>query len=101
MSHDSFILNSDKLRVTDPCYDRDTWCSGVLNNCLPGIWKVRIITSDEKDWGIRNAELIIWHEDFDSNYICYDSRINVGVDSGQAGFLMTHYIQNLLENTET
>ena len=30
-----FTTSSKVLRVTDPCYDSDTWCAGTVDNCVP------------------------------------------------------------------
>lgn len=81
-----FEIQSTQMRVTDPCYDKDTWCAGVLDNVLPGTWVAEKEVSDEGSWGMRIARLRVYHE----NYPYTDPReltpIDVGVDSGQAGF---------------
>ena len=88
----SFRVESGKLRVTDPCYSKDTWCSGVLKNVMNGDWFATIVKKDEDTWGIRVAELHVYHADHiqDMNYsvpkIEERTDIHVGVDSGQAGF---------------
>lgn len=33
-----FIVSSEAVRLTDPCYSMDTWCAGTLNNVLNGVW---------------------------------------------------------------
>jgi hypothetical protein len=35
---EKFTVTSGALRVTDPCYALDTWCSGQLENVLNGVW---------------------------------------------------------------
>lgn len=81
-----FEIQSTQMRVTDPCYDKDTWCAGVLENVLPGTWVAEKEVSDEGSWGMRIARLRVYHE----NYTYTEPReltpIDVGVDSGQAGF---------------
>lgn len=83
----NFQINSDKIRVTDPCYTKDTWCAGVLENCVSGEWFAERIISNEGSWGNRVAEICIWNKDYigevDANEL---TDIDVGVDSGQAGF---------------
>jgi Protein of unknown function (DUF4241) len=37
-----FVVESGALRVTDPCYQPDTWCSGQLDNVLNGNWKAAV-----------------------------------------------------------
>lgn len=38
----TFVVASGALRVTDPCYSLDAWCSGQLDNVLNGIWKAHV-----------------------------------------------------------
>ncbi len=85
----SFEIKSGKIRVTDPCYDKNTWCSGVIENALSGEWfadSVILDNSQTNGWGSRVSELVIWHKDYDANNILELTDIDVGVDSGQAGF---------------
>lgn len=84
-----FTLTSGKLRVTDPCYDKDTWCAGVLENVLPGEWQAEAIVASDSvtRWGGRIAELCIWHKDYIGKIDAHElTDVDVGVDSGQAGF---------------
>lgn len=91
----AFAVTSGSLRVTDPCYDMDTWCAGTLERVKNGIWQAHAgFHTDSHGWGTRVAYLHIRHEntqshfdheaEFDSTWV--DSEIQVGVDSGQAGF---------------
>jgi len=80
---DSFLITG-KVRVTDPCYKKDTWCSYVMDNVLPGRYNTKI----EEHEG-RIATLTIYHESIPdpdiSNYqLVLDAKL--GVDSGQLGF---------------
>lgn len=38
----TFVVSSGALRVTDPCYDADTWCAGTLDDVKNGIWLVHV-----------------------------------------------------------
>lgn len=82
-----FTLESDKLRVTDPCYTKGTWCAGVIN-ARPGKWNAQIKISNEGGWGDRVAELMVTHENYapSKNAFWVTQEFSVGVDSGQAGF---------------
>jgi hypothetical protein len=84
-----FEITSGKIRVTDPCYTKDIWCAGVLENCLNGMWeasKVLYGNAITNGWGERVGELKICHEQYLGSE-CYEKTdIDVGVDSGQAGF---------------
>lgn len=88
-----FNTESDVLRITDPCYDKNVWCSGILNNCNIGEWTSFLKYSDEKNWGIRVSEIMTFFgevsietaSDMISQCEWKDSGIDVGVDSGQCG----------------
>lgn len=84
-----FNLTSTQLRVTDPCYEKGTWCAGVLENVLPGKWIAEKIISPHEatGWGDRIAQLCVFHENYiDTVEVEELTDIDVGVDSGQAGF---------------
>ena len=93
----SFKVESGAMRVTDPCYDTSVWCSGQLDNVRDGIWDAFVKESDESDWGVRNAELIVIHENAKltpqdvSDKPGEAAEFEVGVDAGQAGFFDLKY----------
>lgn len=83
----SFKISSGALRVTDPCYAKDVWCSGTLDNVKNGDWWAEALYITSKGWGTRVSEIRIFavhQETGNSDWI--NSDIHVGVDSGQAGF---------------
>ena len=103
----TFELTSPVLRISDPCYDRDVWCCGTIENCKPGSWETAVLMQDEGDWGIRNAILVARHEESGPELEAFRKVLNgkdktwqecpfeVGVDSGQAGiFDDEHYQDN-------
>lgn len=77
---------SNCIIVTDPCYNYDE--RQIIDNALPGEWITNVVMSDEGVWGNRVAELIVMNVDSNHNeYEWVKNRdIEVGVDSGQAGF---------------
>ena len=95
MTLGTFQLESTELRVSDPCYNKDTWCAGVLKDCLPGKWESAIATCQDPLFGDRVAALMISHMDSDATCegllsslkgALRSTPFEVGVDSGQAGF---------------
>ena len=95
-----------KMRVSDPCYTPDVWCTGVLN-AKAGTWDAAALILDNEatgGWGERVAALAVKHGDcpiplsvetinsvVESPFPMesQDWKIadfEVGVDSGQAGF---------------
>lgn len=81
----TFELN-DKVDVTDPGYNKDTWCRTTLE-CKPGIYSGYAEISDEGEFGKRVARLSIYKDDVrvplkEMDFI--DG--NIGVDAGLCGF---------------
>lgn len=93
------ITLGDSVRVTDPSYTPDLWCSHLVKNLLPGNWVAEIKTKDEGDWGERVSRLSIHHEDYKrgrtSELVC-----TVPVDSGQAGFFDPAYYDQHVDDSD-
>lgn len=88
----TFSQVSSTMLVTDPCYEKGTWCTGEFE-ALTGTWHARVVRRDDTHSGMRNAILIIAHDSvaLDSlnlaNLLEWEELDNsIGVDSGQAGF---------------
>jgi hypothetical protein len=79
-----FDVKSGVLRVSDPCYSKDTWCAGVIEDVKNGVWDAYIKKIDN-----RVGELIIYYSKSTQNDIknanWIEQSIDVGVDSGQCG----------------
>jgi len=84
----TFVLATPALLVTDPCYEKGTWCTGELE-ARTGEWAAQV-TMRSSYSGHRNAILLVAHTSVDIRGVVLeeleDSGINAGVDSGQAGF---------------
>lgn len=89
-----------RVHVSDPCYETTCWCAGTLENVLPGRYNCKIVRcNDDCDKGdagtfSRVKSLVICHEE----YKCAPREriaIEVGVDSGQAGFYDFDYYQGV------
>jgi hypothetical protein len=85
VSHEfqDLIELGEKVIVSDPCYSRDVWCMGVIDNVLPGKYKAVVRYSEDK----RVKSLTVFHETMKESSIRKGIKANfiVGVDSGQAG----------------
>ena len=83
----AFELSQPTLRVTDPCYSKDTWCTLALT-ALPGTWRANAEWGDDGIFGYRVARLVVAHESIGqleySTFELVDGE--AGVDSGQCGF---------------
>lgn len=100
MGHDSytagepvgeFEITNGKMLVSDPCYERGTWCHGVLENVKNGTWEAHAYIEDYGRsllGGTRVKALAVKHKGTDLGW-GFQERVadfEVGVDSGQAGF---------------
>ena len=109
----SFELTGRVMRVSDPCYDRGVWCCGTVDNCRPGTWEAAVLQRDMGDWGVRNAVLAARCADGGPKFsavnraLCNatgewrECDIDVGVDSGQAGFFDDRYYGGVRAEAET
>ena len=104
----TFELSQPKMYISDPGYDKDVWCTKVVDNCLTGKWKASINVNHylweydgKKGEDHRVASVYICHEsktnavfrgiDYHGNTVTYRPGWEVlsnqiGVDSGQCGF---------------
>jgi hypothetical protein len=80
-----------RVRVSDPCYGTDVWCSGVVDNVKEGTYIVDVHMSDEGMWGDRVKSLTVIHSEFDGHTTIERANFTVGVDSGQAGIYDEDY----------
>lgn len=86
MNIGEFEVKSGKLVVSDPCYNRDTWCMGFLDNVRNGKWFAAILKMNAGDgWGERVWELAAFTKGGSPSGDWEKTDIDVGVDSGQAG----------------
>ena len=79
-------LSTGTLDITDPCYDKDTWCRKKVQKVKAGQWSCFYIQEAEDDGKIAQIEIV--HESVDINDIQrkYISVGSIGVDAGLAGF---------------
>lgn len=90
----TFEVVSGVLRLSDPCYDKKTWCAGSVDNVLNGTWKSQVVKKTEDNWGHRCRKLIAVHESFTKETCTFKKlKIDVGVDSGQAGIFDDKFYQ--------
>ena len=88
----TFMIKSDLMVVSDPCYARGTWCAGEIK-AKSGLWHAKVFKGVMDDWGNRVLKLKAVH-----GSVPMDTQpteqcdFEVGVDSGQAGlFDPAHY----------
>lgn len=91
----STIELSDKVRVSDPCYDMETWCAATLENVLPGRYQCFTQRVDQGDWGVRIGNIEVRHKEHLDIEPTEEMDIDVGVDSGQCGIYdLDYFIKN-------
>ena len=39
------------VTITDPCYDKGTWCTAEVDNVFKGEWEASVEIQDCDDWG--------------------------------------------------
>lgn len=87
-------LNLEKglVDITDPCYDRDTWCRMNDVAVQPGTWNCYIAKTKNK-WGTRCAAIIMVHPEHEkANDSVLETPLfvdEIGVDTGLAGFFVS------------
>lgn len=85
----AFEVSSDKLVISDPCYNLGTWCMGTVPNVKPGLWTASIGVANTGEFGERIAFLAAFHQVSPSiqKLKACPASFDVGVDSGQAGLI--------------
>lgn len=86
----NFTLGTS-ARISDPCYDSNTWCAGTLHKVLPGKWEAFIERDSETDrighlWARHSSHATLKREDINLR-----TDIDVGVDAGLAGIYDLDY----------
>lgn len=92
------ITLGNKVRISDPCYDADTWCAGTLENVLEGKYDCYSQSIDTGSWGVRIASIEVRHKDYGDVEPVEVQDIDVGVDSGQAGIYDLDYFLKARED---
>ena len=82
-----YVDLTGKTIVSDPCYGRDVWCMKRDLSVKPGQYKVNVVYSDEGDWGMRVAGIVLVHRDYEGVSLTrwVNDPADIGVDSGQCG----------------
>ena len=77
-----FKVQSNKLRISDPCYDKDSWFTGLIDDIRKGDWEVHVKTINN-----RVAELSAYHTNIKRTTLkkskWVEQDIEIGIDSGQ------------------
>lgn len=91
----SIEFPSGKMVVSDPSYQRGTWCMLEDEPVGKGQWHVHVVTTDEEGWGRRPARIVLTREkDKLSADFGEKLKADIGVDSGQAGIFDSEIYHN-------
>lgn len=80
------LILDDKVDITDPCYDKGTWCR-ITTECQPGVYVGYVDIVDCGVWGMRVGAITICREDvLIDGVFDWECIGDIGVDAGLAGF---------------
>ena len=81
-----FKVESGKICVSDPCYDKGTRCAAWDLDAQRGLWNCEVIKEYFGTFGEKVKELICIVEDYDQKNTKWKKlEYDIGVDSGQCG----------------
>lgn len=101
-------IESGSVRVSDPRYTLDVWCAGTIENVVPGEYQCFEFKGNfPHDYGegkmnderVAAIEMRLVNDKRKEPIYSEKTDIDVGVDSGQAGFYDTAYFTNVMENS--
>ena len=82
----SLDLSNGRVDITDPCYDRGTWCALWNVKVRSGNYKCSYENESDGVWGERTKACSIVHEEYADRYLSENYLGNIGLDAGMAGF---------------
>lgn len=90
------------IKVSDPCYDADTWCTIDIESTkiLKGKYNC-YIEMRKTNWGYRVGSLLIMSENAPLKGLPNLHIGNIGVDAGVCGFFDSEYFKETRINDET
>ena len=80
---------SDRVCISDPCYDRGTWCGEFDLGIKEGLYECRTIVGEWHDWGRRVWRLIAMREN--EKVTKWQFETNLGVDAGMMSIICNEY----------
>lgn len=87
--HYGTVELGDRVKVSDPCYGIDVWCSHILDKVKPGIWDCYIILGGE--FNERVAFLVMCKDGYQFSLPKKCEPADIGVDSGTCGIYDLEY----------
>ena len=78
------LLTTGELTITDPCYDKGTWCTANLKNVFKGLWEASLEFTDCGSWGTRVSALH-FNAVGQTGGFFKKTKDEIGVDAGVCG----------------
>ena len=91
----SIAITSNKMIVSDPCYDRGIWCAAEIKDFPNGSYDAFIDTGIAKDWGKRVFRMRILKTGTSLRDCCFKVLDCVPVDCATLGFFDDAYHEQL------
>ena len=88
-----------KVLVSDPSYEKGTWCTGVVENVKEGNYITNVVYCKDSDPFLRNrvAELKAILDGVDRNTLKWKvTKADIGVDSGQCGIYDYESVKDII-----
>ena len=82
-----------KVIISDPAYNMDTWCIGILNDVLHGTYECFYEIIEDNSWGRRIASIEVKNKDYEFDDFSENIDATIGVDSGQCGIYDYDYFE--------
>ena len=80
---------SDRVCISDPCYERGTWCSVWDLDIKEGSYECRTIVGEKPEWGRRVWRLTTAHEDEKVTKWMFET--SLGVDAAMMSIICTNH----------
>jgi len=90
-----FTLESTTMRVSDPLYDKSVWCSGIIEDCIPGQWTGAVSYIDNKFFGHRVSMLMAAAEEYADAAFEVFSKITVNEKTGRITVPRSLYLADI------
>lgn len=98
------IKLGNKATISDPCYEKDVWCSISFDNVLEGEFECYVKERKYGAWGKRVSEMIVVHKDYKNIDIEKEDNYEycgiVCVDSGTMSITDTAYYNRTHNNDD-
>ena len=91
------IKLGNKVLVSDPCYEVNTWCTAQVTDAVAGNYNTFVKYKELRNWGKRVSQLLAIHEAFTENELTWKKTdYDIGVDSGTCGIFDYNSVKDII-----